>query len=404
MRRMTRHRRSGLCVMCGLDTDVSTSSARLPRAATSTFIRSAGATRLYPNSPCAPNGLGIDNLIRYATMLGVGSESGVQLPGEIAGRMPDRNWKRIIYGENWSTGDTYNAAFGQGYISLTPLQLLSGVQGIVTGTLYQPTIVREFLDEEGNPIAPFEPTIARTINLDNPNPDGTITLHLLEDMFIKGETSLACTCETDSGFYNGVRCNPATYQSTVDVDASEVFDPRTYKVHVPQGYNFNGGVCNPRRFDPDYIPAFISAKKICKSCGRGMRATVTVGTAKAAELNIPRYDGLSIISAGKTGTAEYCDNIAFPKGKCIQGSWPAHAWFTGFAPWDDPMNAPEIPDQPEILVVAFVYNGDEGSVVALPIVHKVLEEYYRIQNERTKSRVLRWRRYSRDRKALSFWL
>lgn len=345
------------------------------------FYQVGGGNPAVSEFALRPGGLGIDNLIRYATMLGVGSESGVQLPGEIAGRMPDRDWKRIIYGENWSTGDTYNAAFGQGYISVTPLQLISGVQGIVTGTLYQPTIVREFLDEEGNPIEPFQPTIARTINLDNPNPDGTITLHLLEDMFIKGETSLACTCETDSGFYNGVRCNPDTYQSTVDVDASADVDIRTYKVHVPYGYNFNGGVCNPRRFDPDYVPAFVSEENL-QIVRQGMRATVTTGTALAANITIPRYDGLAVVTAGKTGTAEYCDNIAFPKGKCVQGNWPAHAWYTGYAPWDDPMNAPEVPDQPEILVVAFVYNGVEGSIYAMPIVRQVIEDYYRIQNER----------------------
>ncbi|MCL4255143.1 MAG: hypothetical protein KJ043_15370, partial [Anaerolineae bacterium] len=76
-------------------------------------------------------GLGINNLVRYATALGIGSELGLELPGELAGRMPDPTWKRITKGENWSTGDTYNAAFGQGYVNITPLQLLMSVATLV---------------------------------------------------------------------------------------------------------------------------------------------------------------------------------------------------------------------------------------------------------------------------------
>ncbi|MBC8099751.1 MAG: hypothetical protein H7Y11_09940, partial [Armatimonadetes bacterium] len=110
------------------------------------FYQVGGGNPAVSEFALRPGGLGIDNLIRYATSLGIGTELGVQLPGEIAGRMPDRRWKRIVYGENWSTGDTYNAAFGQGYIVVTPLQLITSVQAIVGGTLYQPTLVKDFLD------------------------------------------------------------------------------------------------------------------------------------------------------------------------------------------------------------------------------------------------------------------
>jgi penicillin-binding protein 2 len=116
-----------------------------------------------------------------------------------------------------------------------------------------------------------------------------------------------------------------------------------------------------------------------------MRATITVGTAKAAALDVVRNDGLAVSVAGKTGTAEYCDNIAYPKGLCVQGAWPAHAWFTGYAPWDDPNNSTDINDKPEILVVAFIYNGKEGSTAALPVARNVLQAYYRIQKERQDS-------------------
>ncbi len=312
-----------------------------------------------------PNGLGINNLLRYANALGIGSELGIQLPGEIAGRMPDPDWKRRVYGENWSTGDTYNAAFGQGYVTVTPLQLITSVQAIVSGTLYQPTLVREVLDQQGGVVQPFEPIVMRTMQLDTPNPDGTITLHLVEDMIIKGGTSLACTCEHDSGFYNAVRCNPGLYRNRADVNPDpNIEDLRDYRVHVPEGYSFNGRVCNRNRFDEDYVPAFISQNSL-SIVREGMRGTVTYGTAQAAALDYVNV-------AGKTGTAEYCDNIALPLGLCVQGQWPSHAWFTGYAPYENP----------EILVIAFVYNGGEGSGVALPIARQVIDAYFRIKAQR----------------------
>ena len=96
---------------------------------------------------------------------------------------------------------------------------------------------------------------------------------------------------------------------------------------------------------------------------QGMHMVVTEGTAK----NV--FTGDTIQAAGKTGTAEYCDNIAQSKNLCRSGAWPAHAWFVGYAPYDNP----------EIAVLAFVYNGDEGSRVAAPIVKKVLDAYFELK-------------------------
>jgi membrane peptidoglycan carboxypeptidase len=322
-----------------------------------------------------PGGLGINNLVRYAQAIGIGTELGIELVGELAGRMPDPDWKRRVYGENWSTGDTYNAAFGQGYINITPLQFVYSVQALITGKLYQPTLVREILDEAGNPIRPFEPILARTVSLDEAEPNEPLTLLLQEDMIIKGENSLACICEVDSGFYNGVRCSDpvayaAQYRSQVDIDdAPFTEDLRDYKVHVPYGYPFNGRVCAPLRFDPDYTPPFYSQDSL-SWVKRGMREAVVTGTAKNA--------GLPYVAlAGKTGTAEYCDNIAFALDQCEYGNWPDHAWFTAYGPYDE---TGEIP--PEILVTVFVYNGGEGSKAALPVATATLEAYFRLKNER----------------------
>lgn len=93
----------------------------------------------------------------------------------------------------------------------------------------------------------------------------------------------------------------------------------------------------------------------------GMRLATIDGT-----LDDRFPENLAIPAAGKTGTAEYCDRFANEKGLCKFGDWPTHAWTVAYAPFDDP----------EIAVVAFVYNGGEGSPVAGPIVGRVLAAYF----------------------------
>lgn len=332
------------------------------------FYQVGGGNGALSPAVLKPGGLGIDGLFRYSTAFGIGSELGIELPSELAGRMPDPDWKRRTYGENWSTGDTYNASFGQGYVTTTPLQLLNSTAAIVNnGTLYQPTLIRDFLDEEGNVSRPFEPKPMRTINLSTIAPDEDITLLLLEDMIMKGGSSLACTCEdeVDNPFYNANRCDPENYRNTVDINPDPFLtELREYKVHVPINYVFNGQVCEANRFDQNYQPPFVSDENLLIT-REGMRATVTVGTAQGANLSY-------VETAGKTGTAEYCDDIARPLGLCRPGNWPAHAWYAGYAPYENP----------EIIVIGFAYNGGEGSGVALPVVVKTMEAYFRLQNER----------------------
>jgi penicillin-binding protein 2 len=96
----------------------------------------------------------------------------------------------------------------------------------------------------------------------------------------------------------------------------------------------------------------------------GMRLAVLEGTLKKEFANV------NIAVAGKTGTAEYCDEFAKAKNLCEPGNWPSHAWTVAFAPYEDP----------EIAVIAFVYNGGEGSSVAGPIVRRVMEAYFELKS------------------------
>jgi penicillin-binding protein 2 len=72
--------------------------------------------------------------------------------------------------------------------------------------------------------------------------------------------------------------------------------------------------------------------------------------------------------AGKTGTAEFCEWIPEEQDcrRDREGNLPFHAWFTAFAPYDNP----------EIAIVVFVYDGGEGSTIAAPVAQEVLQAYF----------------------------
>jgi len=336
------------------------------------FYQIGGGNVNVSSSFLRPGGLGIEDLFRYATAFGINTFTGIELPFEYIGRMPDPDWKRILHGESWSTGDTYNASFGQGYINVTSLQLINSVAAIANGgTLYQPTLIREVIDPQGNIVEPFTPQVLRHVRMEHLPEDAPVTLLLIEDMIMQGAESLACRCDPTSESYNPDRCDPANYSNAFNLGAApEVFEARTYRIFEPPLFSYLG-TCEPLRFDPDYQPAFATLESI-DLIQRGMRDAVTVegGTALAADLTYVEV-------AGKTGTAEYCDNVAQARGFCRFGAWAAHAWFAAYAPYEDP----------EILVLAFIYNGEEGSRVALPVVMDTIEAYFRFKENRPPAEV-----------------
>ncbi|HLY27904.1 MAG TPA: penicillin-binding transpeptidase domain-containing protein [Aggregatilineales bacterium] len=379
------------------------------------FYQVGGGNPAVSPQTLKPGGLGIENLDRYATMYGIGTREGVELPGEVSGRMPDRDWKRRNYGESWSTGDTYNAAFGQGYVTVTPLQLVNAVASISNGgTLYQPTVINSWVDSGGNVLQGFQPKVLRTIA--PPAQGGNAVLSAREDMFIQGKKSLACACDPSSPYLDPTsdvydakmpKCTAdfvKNYIATVMLDRTQPWDvnndysannpnlqPVKYTVNIPYDgppargqpgaddpTNWNipiyRALCDPRQFKPDYQPAFISTDNL-KIVQQGMQGAVQFvgGTVHDVDVKRPYYP--DPVQAGKTGTAEFCDDIANKQGLCHPGSWPSHAWFVGYAPFD----------KPEIIIAAFVYNGGEGSLNALPVVQATMNCYFELKAERART-------------------
>src|SRR3989304_1088224 len=112
-------------------------------------------------------GLGEERVARYARAFGLGEPTGIDLPGESAGLVPDAQWKEDAVGDPWVIGDTYNFGIGQGYLSVTPLQLITAVSTIGNGGKgLTPPLLREVQDNHGNVLERFERGGRRTVPVD----------------------------------------------------------------------------------------------------------------------------------------------------------------------------------------------------------------------------------------------
>lgn len=80
-------------------------------------------------------GLGVDRLTDWMRRFGLGSKTGLDMPGEAAGFVPSREWKERVKGERWFIGDTYNLSIGQGDLLVTPLQVVLFTAEIANGGL-----------------------------------------------------------------------------------------------------------------------------------------------------------------------------------------------------------------------------------------------------------------------------
>jgi penicillin-binding protein 2 len=264
-----------------------------------------------------PVGLGICRLTTYAQALGYGQAPNIGLPDEQSGLIPDPTWKRITHAESWSSGDTYITSVGQGYVLASPLQVLLSEAIIANdGKFMQPTLIHDVVDSEGTVVSRWK------------TPDGQIV---------------------DQPTPGSIQISPFTPNLKWDITKDPVIQ--------------EFGETTIRGCEP------IAGKKktvqpwVLQTVRTGMRLAVTEGTLMKA------FEGETIAVAGKTGTAEYCDKYARQQNRCQPGNWPSHAWTLAYAPFDNP----------EIAVVAFVYNGTEGATVAAPIVRRVLDAYFELK-------------------------
>jgi len=195
---------------------------------------------------------GVDNIEAFARLFGFGGKTGIDLPDEAAGLVPGKRWKRFYKRDKWYEGDTLNYAIGQGYLLVTPIEILEMISVIANGgELVRPHIVKKI----------------DTLEVAKTNP---------KKILLRGDVL-----------------------KTIREGLFKVVDSED-------------------------------------------------GTGRHA-----RVEGIKI--AGKTGTAQN------PKG-------PPHAWFTGFAPYQDP----------KICLVVVLEHGGKGSLEPAEIAKGMFEEARRL--------------------------
>jgi penicillin-binding protein 2 len=106
--------------------------------------------------------IGVDRIAAMARRLGLGATTGIELPGEVEGTIPTKDWKLATIGEKWQGGETLVAAIGQGFVLTTPLQLAVMTARLANGGFaLRPRLVRGFRgdpesDAEAHAVAPGE--------------------------------------------------------------------------------------------------------------------------------------------------------------------------------------------------------------------------------------------------------
>lgn len=194
-------------------------------------------------------GLGIDRVVEYLKKMGLGTKTGIDLPSESNGFVPDPAWKEKSKHEPWYIGDTYHLSIGQGDSIVTPLQVHAYTNYFAnSGISYVPRLVQE----------PGARTVLR------------------------------------SGIFR---------------------------------------------------------KEVIEMVRAGLREGVLSGSSRRLSL-------LPVSAAGKTGTAQWSKDR------------PAHAWFTGWAPYENPA----------IAITVLIEEGEEGSRTAVVVAHDILQWYFKTRH------------------------
>lgn len=241
------------------------------------------------------DGMGIKRMKKNLTKrFWFGQPTGIDLPYEAKGLVPDDEWKFEELGEYWSSGDTINTSIGQGDFSASPLQIAVNTASIANGgILYRPRIVHAIVDDKGEEVQVFKPEKLRRLNWD---PEHLALVREGMRRVTQGE--------------NGT--------------ARQSLDPETGQMIT------KWPLTNPEGEE-------------------------------------------EIVIGGKTGTAEV--GATNPDGTYNE----AHAWFTCFAPFDDP----------EVVLTVFLERGGEGASYAVPVADKALRAYFELTGRRKRGIMLR---------------
>jgi penicillin-binding protein 2 len=150
--------------------------------------------------------LGIERIAKYATLLGLGQRTGIDLPQEVSGVMPSEEWKLRNFKQKWFAGETISVGIGQGAVAATPIQMARAIGAIASGGhLVRPHVARpsdlppgiveasSVPDEVNIPLDTKNWEIITDAMAAVVNPGGTAALSHLQDIDFAGKTGSAQT-------------------------------------------------------------------------------------------------------------------------------------------------------------------------------------------------------------------
>jgi penicillin-binding protein 2 len=150
--------------------------------------------------------LGVDRIAKWSHLLGLGEKTGIELAHEKTGIIPSSAWKLKRYHERWYPAETLSVAIGQGYVSVTPIQMAQLAAEVANhGIRYKPQFVKEVDALDGSPIRTYPPVIEKRVPIDPANldfvrdamcdvvngPGGTAHKAALPDIVVCGKTGTA---------------------------------------------------------------------------------------------------------------------------------------------------------------------------------------------------------------------
>ena len=110
--------------------------------------------------------IGVDRIAKWARAFGLGEKSGIALDSEQGGTIPDTEWKMKRFRQPWYPGETVSVAIGQGYVTVTPLQLANMMAAVANGgKLYRPRLVSKVESVDGVTVREYGPELIRTIDI-----------------------------------------------------------------------------------------------------------------------------------------------------------------------------------------------------------------------------------------------
>ncbi|HKA54660.1 MAG TPA: penicillin-binding protein 2, partial [Candidatus Binatia bacterium] len=110
--------------------------------------------------------LGINAIAEFARRFGLGKPLGVALDHEAGGVIPDPAWKKEVLNTPWFAGETLSVVIGQGYVTVTPLQMAVVAATIANGgTVYRPHVIKRVIDGESGSEKEYQPEVVNKLGL-----------------------------------------------------------------------------------------------------------------------------------------------------------------------------------------------------------------------------------------------